>query len=152
MLATSKLGIDLIAKFEGFSSKPYLCPAKVPTIGFGSTRWADGRAVSMQDEPITHDEAKQLLAATLVSFEKAVNKAVTIELKQHQFDALVCLCYNIGGGNFRESTLVKLLNNGQSEQEVAAQFLRWNKAGGKVLNGLSNRREAERCLFLGAES
>ena len=147
-MKTSIKGISLIAEFEGFSSKPYLCPAKVATIGFGSTRWADGRAVSMQDEPITKDEAKELLAATLVSFEQAVNKAVTIDLKQHQFDALVCLCYNIGGGNFRASTLVKLLNNGQSELEVAAQFLRWNKAGGKPLAGLSRRREAERDLFL----
>ena len=149
-MKTSMAGIRLIAEFEGFSSKPYLCPAKVPTIGFGSTRWANGRAVSMQDEPITKDEALELLAATLVGFEQAVNKAVTVKLKQFQFDALVCLCYNIGGGNFRESTLVKLANQGASVDEVAAQFLRWNKAGGKPLAGLSRRREAERALFLSA--
>lgn len=146
----SKAGIDLIAEFEGFSSKPYLCPAKVPTIGFGSTRWADGRAVSLQDEPITRDEALELLAATLVGFEQTVNKAVTVTLKQLQFDALVCLCYNIGGGNFKSSTLVRLANEGKPVEEVAAQFLRWNKAGGKPLAGLTRRREAERALFLSA--
>ncbi len=149
-MKTSKAGIDLIAKFEGFSSKPYLCPAQVATIGFGSTRWADGRAVSLQDEPITRDEGFELLAATLVGFEQTVNKAVTVELKQHQFDALVCLCYNIGGGNFKASTLVKLANHGQPVEEVAAQFLRWNKAGGKPLAGLTRRREAEKALFLSA--
>ena len=149
-MKTSKVGISLIAEFEGFSSKPYLCPAKVPTIGFGSTCWADGRAVSLQDEPITRDEAFELLAATLVDFEQTVNKAVTVSLKQLQFDALVCLCYNIGGGNFKASTLVKLANQGASVDEVAAQFLRWNRAGGKVLAGLTRRREAERALFLSA--
>ena len=149
-MKTSKAGLDLIAEFEGFSSKPYLCPAKVPTIGFGSTRWADGRAVSLQDEPITRDEALELLAATLVGFEQTVNKAVTVTLKQLQFDALVCLCYNIGGGNFKSSTLVRLANEGKPVEEVAAQFLRWNKAGGKPLAGLTRRREAERALFLSA--
>lgn len=149
-MKTSKAGIALIAEFEGFSSKPYLCPAKIATIGFGSTRWADGRAVSLQDEPITQSEAFELLAATLVGFEKTVQQAVVVELKQCQFDALVCLCYNIGGGNFKTSTLVKLANQGKPVEEVAAQFLRWDKAGGKPLAGLTRRREAERALFLSA--
>lgn len=148
MLKTSKAGIDLIAEFEGFSSKPYLCPAKVPTIGFGSTLYADGRKVTLQDEPITRDEAAGLLAATLKTFENAVTKSVTVEIEQCQFDAMVCLCYNIGGANFKSSTLVKMLNAGDELVLVAGQFLRWNKAGGKVLAGLSRRREAERCLFL----
>lgn len=147
-MKTSKAGIDLIAEFEGFSAKPYLCPAKVPTIGFGSTRYADGRKVTLQDQPVTRDEAGVLLAATLVNFEDAVNKAVTIDIEQCQFDAMVSLCYNIGGANFKSSTLVKMLNAGDPLAFVAKQFLRWNKAGGKELAGLTRRREAERRLFL----
>lgn len=66
-MKTSKAGLDLIAEFEGFSAKPYLCPAKVPTIGFGSTRYADGRKVTLQDQPISRQEASDLLIARLNS-------------------------------------------------------------------------------------
>lgn len=144
----SQQGIDFIKQFEGFRAKAYLCPAKVPTIGYGSTRYADGTPVSLRDPAITEVEALELFASTLTTYEKAVTKAVKVPLEQYEFDALVSLCYNIGVGNFTSSTLVKLLNEGEVKSEVAEQFLRWNRAGGKVIKGLVHRREAEKSLFL----
>ena len=88
-----------------------------------------------------------LLAQTLAPYEHAVN-AVKVELTQNEFDALVCLCYNIGTGNFVSSTLVKMLKADEPKSDIAAQFLRWNKAGGKELAGLTRRRNAEAELFL----
>lgn len=144
----SQQGIDLIKQFEGFRAKPYLCSAKVPTIGYGSTRYADGTPVSLRDPAISEAEALELFASTLTTYEKAVTKAVKIPLEQYEFDALVSLCYNIGVGNFTSSTLLKLLNEGEVKSKVAEQFLRWNRAGGKVIKGLVHRREAEKSLFL----
>lgn len=139
--------IDLIKDFEGFRSKPYLCAAGVATIGFGSTRYADGTKVTLQDKPITRDEAHKLLLDTLVPFENTVNKNVTVGLTQNMFDALVSFVYNVGSGNFVGSTLLKKLNK-EDYHGAADQFLRWDKAGGKVLAGLTKRRKAERALFL----
>lgn len=139
-------GINLIKKFEGFRSKPYLCPAGVPTIGYGSTRYADGRKVTLQDTPISEEVATQLLLDTLASYEKCVNEKVKVRLSHNEFDALVSFTYNVGVGNFSSSTLLKKLNAGD-RQGAADQLLRWNKAGGKVLAGLTKRRKAERDLF-----
>jgi lysozyme len=91
--------------------------------------------------------AMQLLAHTVGAYEHTVN-AIGVPLTQNQFDALVSLCYNIGTGNFVSSTLVKMLKADEPKSEIAAQFLRWNKAGGKVLAGLTRRRNAEAELFL----
>ena len=145
----SQQGIDLIKQFEGFRAKPYLCSAGVPTIGYGSTRYADGTPVSLRDPAITEAVASALFKDTLVIYEKAVTKAVKIPLEQYEFDALVSLCYNIGVGNLASSTLVRLLNEDEPRIEVAGQFLRWNKANGAVISGLTRRREAEREMFLG---
>ena len=147
-MKTSKAGIALICSWEGFSAKPYLCSAKVPTIGYGSTRYADGRAVTMADQPITLDEAQKLFATNLPQYEQAVEKAVTVPLKQNEFDALVSLCYNIGAGALGKSTLVHLLNKNK-RVAAAAQFLLWNKAGGVVIKGLADRRAAEKKMFEG---
>lgn len=147
-MKTSKAGVSLICSWEGFSPKPYLCSAKVPTIGYGSTRYADGRAVTMADPPITLDEAQKLFAHNLPQYEDAVEKAVKVPLQQHEFDALVSLCYNIGGSAFAKSTLVQFLNKNK-RIEAAAQFLLWNKAGGVVIKGLVNRRAAEKKMFEG---
>jgi lysozyme len=84
----------------------------------------------------------------LSTFEKAVNKVLTIPIQQSQFDACVSLCYNIGQGNFTSSTLVKMLNAGTAPDLIAPQFLRWDKAKGKPLAGLTRRRKAEMALFL----
>jgi len=139
--------IDLIIKFEGFSSVPYLCPASIPTIGFGSTRYVDGTKVKLIDMPITEVEAMELLRETLVNFEKCINKNVKVPINQNQFDSLVSFTYNVGCGNFEKSTLLKKLNE---EDYVGAsdEFVRWNKANGVPLRGLTARRLAERDLFL----
>jgi lysozyme len=145
----SQQGIDFIKQFEGFRAKPYLCSAKVPTIGYGSTRYADGTPVSLRDPAITEAVGLALFKDTLTTYEKGVTKAVKIPLEQYEFDALVSLCYNIGVGNLASSTLVRLLNEDEARIEVAGQFLRWNRANGAVISGLTRRREAEREMFLG---
>ena len=145
----SQQGIDFIKQFEGFRAKPYLCSAKVPTIGYGSTRYVDGTPVSLRDPAITEAVASALFKDTLVIYEKAVTKAVKVPLEQYEFDALVSLCYNIGVGNLASSTLVRLLNEDEARIEVAGQFLRWNRANSVVIPGLTRRREAEREMFLG---
>lgn len=139
--------IDIIKEFEGFSSKPYLCPAGVPTIGYGSTRYADGTKVKLTDKPITKEEAHRLLFDTLGQYENAIHKNVYAPITQNMFDALVSFTYNVGVGNFKNSTLLKKLNKADYHG-AATELLRWNKAGGKVLAGLTRRREAERKLFL----
>ena len=138
--------LALIREFEGFRSKPYLCPAGVPTIGYGSTRYADGRPVKMTDAPITEAQAQELLQATLAKYEACVNGAVKMTINQNQFDALVSFTYNVGCSAFRNSTMLRLLNQGYAPQ-AAAQFNRWTLGGGKVLAGLVSRRAAERALF-----
>lgn len=148
-MKTSQAGIGLIKRFEGFSGKPYRCPADIPTIGYGSTRYADGREVSMSDQPITEAQAVQLLADTLGRYEKGVTGLVTVPLTQSQFDALVSFAYNLGLGNLGNSTLLKKLNN-RDYSGAADEFPRWVRGGGKILPGLVARREAERKLFLEA--
>ena len=145
MKASSKC-IDLIRRFEGFKPAPYLCPAGKATIGFGSTRYADGRAVTLEDDPITESEALALLHETLTQYEQAVTKAVKVPITQNQFDALVDFAYNAGAGNMASSTLVKKLNLGDLKG-AAAEFDRWVFAAGVRLRGLTLRRQAERELF-----
>lgn len=145
-MKTSPQGMAIIKKFEGFRSKPYLCPAGVPTIGYGSTYYADGRPVKMTDAPVTEEQGEALLQATLAKYEACVNGAVKMPINQNQFDALVSFTYNVGCSAFRNSTLLRLLNQGYAPQ-AAAQFNRWTLGGGKVHAGLVSRRAAERALF-----
>lgn len=139
--------IDIIKQFEGFRSKPYLCPAGIPTIGYGSTRYANGFAVSLKDAPITEQVAGDIMRATLTTYENAVSRYVTVPLNQNQFDALVDFAYNAGAQNLRTSTLLKKLNAGDAVG-AANEFGKWVNGGGKKLPGLVARREAERQLFL----
>jgi len=143
----SQKGIDLIKEFEGCKLQAYKCPAGVWTIGIGSTLYANGTKVKQGDNLVSIEQAFELLRSTLSSYEKAVN-AIGVDLTQHEFDALVCLCYNIGAPNFSSSTLVKMLKSKDPKEETAKQFLRWNKAGGVEMAGLTRRREAEKDLFL----
>ena len=147
-MKTSDMGLSLIQQFEGFSAKPYLCPAGVPTIGYGATYYPDGRRVTMQDRPVTVAQATDMLRSMLTSYEAGVNRYVQVPLTQGQFDALVSFAYNLGLSALKSSTLLRLLNL-RDYAGAAAQFLRWNRAGGKVLPGLTRRREAERKLFVG---
>lgn len=144
--SVSQNGINLLSSFEGCELAAYLCPAKVWTIGFGTTVYPSGVKVKKGDT-CTPDQAKQFKAHDLKRFEKTVNDLVKVPLTQNQFDALVSLTYNIGTGAFEKSTLLKKLNV-SDYQGAADQFTVWNKGGGKVLQGLVSRRAKERELFL----
>jgi lysozyme len=139
--------IELIKKFEGFSAVPYMCPASVVTIGYGSTRYADGRKVKMTDNSITIEGAIILLKQTLKQYELAVDAYCRDDINQNQFDALVDFAYNCGNGNLKSSTLLKKINANPNDPTIAVEFRKWNKGGGKVLKGLVNRREAEIQLY-----
>ena len=142
-----KKGLDLIASFEGLRLKPYLCSAGVPTIGYGNTYYENKTKVSMSNPAISKERAVLLLKLIVKDFEDIVNKYVKRDLTQNQFNSLVSLVYNIGGGNFKASTLLKLVINNPNDANIAKQFLRWNKARvNNVLTeikGLTNRRIKE---------
>ena len=140
MMQISKAGLDLIKQFEGLYLKAYRCPAGVPTIGYGHTA-----GVAM-GQTITQQQADDYLRRDVRQFERAVARLVTVPLTQGQFDALVSFAFNLGEGALAQSTLLRLLNAGDYAG-AAAQFERWNKAGGRVLPGLVRRRAAERALF-----
>jgi GH24 family phage-related lysozyme (muramidase) len=146
-MKTGERGLKLIKEFEGCKLTAYICPAGVWTIGVGSTRYSDGSAVKKGQTLANEEAALLLLSKTLTSYEHAVN-AIKVDLTQNEFDALVSLTYNIGAGNLASSTLVKMLKAGDPKSEIAQQFLRWDKAGGKPLAGLTRRRNAEAELFL----
>ena len=137
-------GLSLIKKFEGCELEAYQCSAGVWTIGYGHTKGvAPGDSVSQE-------EAEQMLVDELHEYESYINEYVTVALSQNQFDALVSWVYNLGPANLKASTMLKVLNSGEYE-DVPAQMKRWNKAGGKILEGLIRRREAEACLYQGKE-
>jgi lysozyme len=138
----SKEGIALIKKFEGCELEAYKCPAGVWTIGYGHIKGVQ------EGDVITLEEAEDMLVEELHEYENYINDMVTVGLTPFQFDALVAWVFNLGPTNLRESTLLRVLNEGNYE-EVPAQIKRWNKAGGEVLNGLIRRREAEALLFQG---
>ena len=141
----STAGINLICSFEGLRLNAYDDGVGVWTIGFGTTIYPNGIKVKKGDT-CTEAQAKAYMAHDLKKFESAVNSAVTMSINQNQFDALVSLAYNIGTNAFKNSTLVKKLNAGDI-RGAAAQFDVWNKGGGKVMQGLVNRRAVERKLF-----
>ena len=146
-MKTSPKGLQLIKGFEGLKLKPYLCSAGVPTIGWGSTRYEDGRKVKMSDPPITLERADSLFETTLLEYEVGVIDAAQVPLKQREFDALVSFSYNLGVPALSRSTLRKKLNRGD-KTGAADELLKWNRANGKPLAGLTRRRKAERKLFL----
>ncbi len=140
-------GYLFITKHEGLSLKPYLCPAKIPTIGYGNTYYSDGKRVTLLDKDITKQQAFDMFKEIANRFAKRVDELVTTELTQNQFNALVSFAYNVGTGNFASSTLLKKVNKNPNDLTLKAEFLRWNKAGGKVINGLTNRRNEEAILY-----
>ena len=142
----SETGLTVLKHYEGCRLKAYRDSVGVLTIGFGDTQDVTEGMV------ITQEEAEDRLERRLDrDFEPGVRAAITAGMRQEQFDAMVCLAYNIGVSAFAKSTLVKLFNAGDI-QLAADQFLRWDKAGGKSLKGLRLRRAAERALFLGANA
>ncbi|MES2680032.1 MAG: lysozyme [Bacteroidota bacterium] len=135
--------IDLIKQFEGLFLKSYLCPAKVWTIGYGTTIYPDGKKVAA-GQLCTQQEAMNFLRHDLGYFEKAVDTYTRDDVSQQQFDALVSFAYNLGAKNLKDSTLLKVINaNPVSYDLIQAQWLRWNKANGAPLKGLTRRRNAE---------
>ena len=145
MKTTGEAGIFLIKTREGFKSKKYLCPAGIPSIGYGHVILKG----EIFDE-ITEAGAGALLQKDLIGIESQVNSLVNVPLTQNQFDALVSFTYNVGPGNFSRSTLLRKLNAGDYEA-AAGQFKRWVYGGGVILPGLVSRREEEKELFLTKE-
>lgn len=139
-------GMKLLEQFEGLKLEAYLDSANIATIGYGTIKYPSGSRVKIGDK-ITKAQAKEYKLHDLKEFENTVNTSVTVPLSQNQYDALVSLSYNIGSGAFKNSTLLKKLNN-KDYKGSADQFLVWIKSGGKKVQGLVNRREAERKLFL----
>ena len=140
----SKEGLALIKKFEGCELEAYKCAADVWTIGYGSTKGVK------EGDSITQEEADDLLLHEMKKYEGYIHDLVSVDLNQNQFDALVSWVFNLGPNNLKASTLLKVLN-AKDYEGVPAQIKRWNKAGGKVLQGLIRRREAESLLFEGKE-
>lgn len=138
----SQKGVKLIQDFEGLALKAYKDPVGILTWGYGST----GPHVT-PDKIGTKKDAEELLKKDLERFEKGVSDLVKVPLNQNQFDALVSFSFNLGLGNLKSSTLLKKLN-ASDYTGASKEFERWNRAGGKVLNGLTRRRIAERDLFL----
>jgi lysozyme len=137
-------GLALIKHFEGCRLEAYLCPAGVWTIGYGHTR-------GVRDSDVIDQEAAEaFLIEDLEEFEGYVNSLTEVALKQNEFDALVAWVFNLGPGNFKESTLLNRINYGPIS-DVPSQIKRWNKAGGKVLEGLVKRRAAEAALWEGKD-
>jgi len=148
--SAAKQAADIIKKFEGFECVPYLCPANVPTIGYGTTIYADGTKVSMDDDAIDEAKAEEELLNHIKAVEKQVNAVVVVKLKAHQKAALISFVYNIGIGNFSRSTLLRKLNHCPDDQNIPDEFRRWTKGGGRVLRGLIRRREEEVELWTGS--
>ena len=161
-----KKGLDLIKSFEGLFLKPYLCPAGIPTIGYGNTFYENGKKVTLKDKVITEARANELLANELVTFEKYVDAFCQDKLTQNQFDALVSFAYNAGPNALKSSTLLVKLNKNVNDPTIKDEFLKWCKADGthngkdddndglideagekQTLAGLLRRRTAEATLY-----
>ena len=138
-MQTSDKGIALIKEFEGCKLTAYQDSVGVWTIGYGWTQPVDGKPIRA-GMTIKQETAERLLKTGMVSYESDVSRLVKVGLTQGQFDALVSFTYNLGARSLSTSTLLRKLNAGDYAG-AADEFLRWNKAGGKVLNGLTRRRE-----------
>lgn len=139
----TEIGLALIKAFEGFRAFVYLCSAKVRTIGYGHA------LLKGESFPngITEEEGEELLKKDVNKAERAVIRLTNVPLEDNQFDALVSFVFNLGAGAYQRSTLRMKINRGEYE-DAADEFLKWVRAGGKVVKGLVKRRQAERELFL----
>ena len=147
MNMVSPYGLKLIKQFEGCRLVPYKCSAGVPTIGYGATYKPDGCPVSMCDEPITQGQAEAMFERDIETFAAKVDELIKVPVTMQQFDAVVSFAYNVGTGALSRSTLLRKLNL-LNYQGAADEFPKWRKAGGKVVQGLVNRRKLEREHFL----
>jgi len=139
-------GLAIIKRFEGLRLEPYLCPAGIPSIGYGATRIGD-RKVTLKTRPISEARANQLLGEQVKAFEQAVDRLILSLLTWDEFSALVSFAYNVGAGALQRSTLRQKLNRGDY-LGAANELPKWRMGGGRVLPGLVRRRAEERSLFL----
>lgn len=167
-MTINEAGLKICKEFESFRSAPYICPAGVPTIGYGTTRYPWGNLVSMRDKHISMKVAEGYLFHDMRQFERAVNDYCqpAEPLNENQFSALVDLVYNIGPTNFRKSTLLKKVNANPNDPSIRAEFMKWvwadasndgidNDGDGRIdepgekkqLPGLIRRRKAEADLY-----
>lgn len=140
-------GYKLITGFEGLKLIPYLCSAKIPTIGYGNTYYTNGKRVTLLDEQITQVQAFDMFKEVADRFALAVNRQIKKPVTQNQFNSLVSFAYNVGTGNFASSTLLKKVNVNPNDASIKTEFLKWNKAVGKVINGLTIRRNQEQINY-----
>lgn len=151
-----EIATELCRRFEGFRTNPYLCPAGVPTIGYGSTFYADGRKVTMQDPPMDEPTARALLVSELMhryapGTIRQCPILLTLAMQANDWgklNAIVDFAYNLGVGRLQTSTLRRKIN-AQDWEGAKEQLMLWTRGGGKVLPGLVKRRQAE-CSFMGA--
>lgn len=147
LTTAESVALALCRRFEGFRSKPYICPAGVPTIGYGSTRYLDGRVVRMTDPPIGQEAATRLLLETVRrTYLPAVLTLCPGIDDPYRLAAIIDFTYNLGAGNLRASTMRRKINAGDWVA-VPAELRRWVRGGGRVLPGLVARREAEARLI-----
>jgi lysozyme len=139
-------GINLLVELEGLKLNAYKCSANVWTIGLGNTFYEDGSKVKEGDK-ITKDEAYHLFYLIATKFEKTINDNLKVKINQNQFNALFCLCYNIGQVGFKNSTLLRLVNINPNDGNIAKEFLKWNKINRIPSKGLTNRRIKESALY-----
>jgi len=145
MVISNKLK-ELVKEFEGCKLTAYKCPAGIWTIGYGNTQYENGKAVK-EGEVITLEIAEQLLELILIKFIQQVGEIVKTNINQNQKDALTDFAYNCGVGNLKTSTLLKKVNADPKDKTIRAEFEKWTRANGKVLNGLVKRRNAEANLY-----
>lgn len=141
---------NILTEFEGFIKCPYKDSVGIPTIGIGTTIYPDGTKVKMTDSCVTLEKAKYFVTEH-ISYIEAFLTANLPSLNQNQFDALVSFIYNIGLGAFEKSTLLRKAKVNPNDPSIASEFKRWNKAGGKVLTGLTKRRKKESELYFKPE-
>lgn len=143
MRQVTQAGIDLIRHFEGYSASIYKDSAGYPTIGVGHLI----RPSESFSEPITEQEAEELLKKDLWTAERAVLRLTRVPLGDSQFNALVSFCFNLGSGAYQRSSMRSKLNR-REYADAGGEFLRWCKAGGKIIKGLLRRRRSERDMFM----
>jgi lysozyme len=149
IFSLDKKGFDLIKSFEGLSLKAYVDPGtgNMPiTIGYGSTMKADGSRFKLGDT-IGREEAENLLFNQILYYAKGVDNLTRDDITQHQFNALVSFSYNCGLNNLKSSTLLKYVNINPNDPCIENEFLKWVRAGGKVMKGLITRRTAEANMY-----
>lgn len=143
-----EIAAELCRRFEGFRSKPYLCPAGIPTIGYGSTFYPGGRKVSMADLAIDEPAARQMLLQELehTYLPGVLRQCPGLIAEPTRLNAIVDFAYNLGVGRLQSSTLRRKIN-AQDWDGAKEQLMLWTKGGGKVLPGLVRRRQAEAMLL-----